>query len=319
MHHFFLRTLPLLALGLAATTTTTAAASQPGVDTTNTGSAEEAADVAATTEPESDHAVAATADPEPVPTPTATAVVVVKRTPDIGRIRHRHRLHIDTDLFAWRRWKEWGDDGNPDNNRLDSLSILGGVPLFGVPGGIVGPVGNVKAGYAYGLTDRVVLGVRLGLGWQRLSASGDEGSAGVFSAAVVPYFEYVFRPGHAVRPYLGARVGVGGSTITGTSGDMNNNGDSTSTVGTIGPTMGASAGLHAFITERVSLDPALTFDYQLIYARSKAGGMSTDFEKQAQSPNVALALGLSVWLGRDRDDDRDEARRRARERRTASR
>lgn len=297
MHNFFLRTLPLLALGLAATTTTTASASEPD-DT-----ASEPDDTAS----EPDDTATAVVDPDPPP----TAVVVVQRTPpELGRIRHRHRLHIDTDLFAWRRWTEWRDDGNDDNNHLDSLSILGGVPLFGVPGGIVGPVGNIKAGYAYGLTDRVVLGFRLGLGWQRLSAPGSDGASGVFSAAMVPYFEYVFRPGQAVRPYFGARFGIGGSTLT------DNSGDARTTVGTIGPTMGASAGLHAFITERVSLDPAITFDYQLTYARSKTADMSTDLEKQARSPNIALALGLSVWLGRDRDDDR---RRRTRARRTASR
>jgi hypothetical protein len=305
MHQFFLRTLPLLALGL--TTTSSASASEPEATATAAESEPEAAATASESEPEATATV--TADPSP----PATAVVVVDRTPELGRIRHRHRLHIDTDLFAWRRWTEWRDDGNDDNNRLDSLSILGGVPLFGVPGGIVGPVGNIKAGYAYGLTDRVVLGVRLGLGWQRLGAPDSDGTSGVFSAAMVPYFEYVFRPGHAVRPYLGARFGVGGSTVTVDSGEAK------STVGTIGPTMGASAGLHAFITERVSLDPAITFDYQLIYARSKTADMSTDFENQARSPNIALALGLSVWLGRDRDDDRDEARRRARARQTASR
>jgi hypothetical protein len=285
MHSFSLRTWPLLALGLAATTTTASAAEPDGTATV-------------------------IVDPNPPP----TAVVVLHKTPpELGRIRHRHRLHIDTDLFAWRRWTEWRDDGDDDNNRLDSLSILGGVPLFGVPGGIVGPVGNVKAGYAYGLTDRVVLGFRLGLGWQRLAAPDSDGASGVFSAAVVPYFEYVFRPGHAVRPYLGARFGIGGSAVT------DNTGDAKSSVSTIGPTMGVNAGLHAFITERVSLDPAITFDYQLIYARSKSAGMSTDFENQARSPNLALALGLSVWLGRDRDDDRDEARRRARARQTAAR
>lgn len=288
MNHLVLRTLPLLALATAATAPVFASAADPDEDVTATVLVD--------------------------PNPPATAVVVLhKKPPELGRIRHRHRLHIDTDLFAWRRWTQWNDDGNDENNKLDSLSILGGVPLFGVPGGILGPVGNVKAGYAYGLTDRVVLGVRLGLGWQRLSASGSDSSSGVFSATFVPYFEYVFRPGHAVRPYLGARVGVGGSAIT------DRNDDEKSSIGTIGPTMGVSAGLHAFITERVSLDPALTFDYQLIYARSKMGGTSTDFEKSARSPNIALALGLSVWLGRDRDDDRDEARRRARARMTAAR
>jgi hypothetical protein len=232
---------------------------------------------------------------DPGPPPSAAVLVTTPPPPpELGRIRHRHRLHIDTDLFAWRRWAGWNDEAS-DDDRVDSLSILGGVPLYGSPGGVGGPTGNVKAGYAYGLTDRVLLGFRLGLGWQRLSSPGTDAASGLFSASFVPYFEFVFRPGRAVRPFLGARVGLIGASV------VDRDGDTSARVGTIGPTMGVLTGLHAFIGERVSLDPGISFDYQLAYARSRTEAASTGFESLARIPNLAVTLGLSVWLGRDRE------------------
>ena len=90
----------------------------------------------------------------------------------------------------------------------------------------------------------------------------------------------------------------------------------------IGPVFGVSGGLHAFVTERVSFDAALSFDYALAFARNKVTGnpdmnmnQKTDFERSARLPNLAFVVGMSVWLGRDRsdrdrrDDDRISTRR----------
>jgi len=75
-------------------------------------------------------------------------------------------------------------------------------------------------------------------------------------------------------------------------------------------------GLHAFLTERVSLDPAVTFDYALVWGRgtvkpTPAGMEAPKWEKSAMVPNLGVMLGLSVWLGRDDDDDRRRRRRRS--------
>lgn len=231
-----------------------------------------------------------------------TPVIVVKDDADNGRIYHRHRLHIDTDAFAWRRVASWSDMDS--ESKLDSFNILGGAPAFGAAGG--GPAGNVTFGYGYGVAERVIIGVRHGVGWQRLKDPDADGHSSVVAYSFVPYFEFVFRPGHNFRPYLGARVGLGGASAT------SSDGESTMRVSTLGPTFGASAGFHAFMTERVSFDAALAFDYALAFGRSKLSGgpveSKTDFERVSRLPNLALVVGISVWLGRDhtRRDRRDD-------------
>lgn len=250
---------------------------------------------------------------------TLVPVAVIHDDADNGRIEGRHRLHIDTDAFAWRRWTSWTGNETDDKARssTDSLSILGGAPMFGVPG--TGPAGNVTFGYGYGIRERLVIGARLGVGWQQFTAPDREKAAKrAVAYNFTPYIELVLRPGFKVRPYLGARVGLGGSSLTDVAGDV------TTRSSTLGPVLGVSGGIHAFVTERVSIDAALSFDYALAYARNKvtnAGSdnmimdQKTDFARTARLPNVALVVGLSVWLGRDhskgdrRDDDRISKRR----------
>jgi len=245
-------------------------------------------------------------EPAAVATVTRTEVAVVpvevvRDDADHGRIEGRHRLHIESDAFSWRRWTAWNDEANGDaaqaRSSTDSLNILGGAPLFGLPGS--GPAGNVTFGYGYGVSERVVLGARLGVGWQQFTdPDSDDAAARAVAYNVMPYFEFVFRPGFKLRPFLGARLGVGGSHFTDVAGDV------TERFSTIGPVFGASAGLHAFLNQRVSFDAALAFDYALAFSRSKVsgGGMDekTDWEKVSRMPNLALVVGLSVWLGRDR-------------------
>lgn len=261
-------------------------------------------------------------DPGVTTTVTRTDVVlvpvaVVRDDADNGRIEGRHRLHIDTDAFAWRRWTSWTGNDSDDKARgsTDSLNILGGAPMFGVPG--TGPAGNVTFGYGYGIRERLIIGARLGLGWQQFTAPDREKAAKrAIAYNFTPYIELVLRPGFKVRPYLGARIGLGGSSLSDVTGDI------TTRNSTIGPVVGVSGGIHAFVTERVSLDAALSFDYALTYARNKVTNAAnnnmdqkTDFARTARLPNLALVVGLSVWLGRDRtskdrrDDDRISSRR----------
>ncbi|MBA3547499.1 MAG: hypothetical protein H0T76_13510 [Nannocystis sp.] len=252
-------------------------------------------------------------DPGAVTTVTRTEVAVVpvevvREEADIGRIEGRHRIHIESDAFSWRRWTPWEKDdmnnaGEQPRSSTDSLNILGGAPVFGVPG--AGPAGNVTFGWGYGIRERVVLGARLGVGWQQFTQPDQEKAANrAVAYNFTPYVEFVFRPGMKVRPYLGARVGLGGSSFAKVMGDV------TQRVSTIGPIFGASAGLHAFLTERVSFDAALAFDYALAFGRTKMTGnnmdQKTDFERTSRMPNVALVVGFSMWLGRDRSERNDD-------------
>jgi hypothetical protein len=250
------------------------------------------------------------------PAGSETTVVteeVVREPIERGRIEGRHRLHIDTSLLSWRRYMPWVEDMmGPKPSAVDTVDFIGGVPALGVPG--LGPTGNFGIGYAYGVTDRIIIGARLGLGFQHMSTTApDRQATGMFGYSVTPYFEFVGRPGHDVRPFINIRVGLGGSV------SASKNGDVTTRTSTIGPMFGVGLGLHAFLTERVSLDPAVTFDYALVWGRGTvkpmpAGMEAPKWEKSAMVPNLGVMLGLSVWLGRDDDDDDDDDRRRRRRR-----
>lgn len=283
-------------LSLALLAPSAARAAQPGE---SRAAADDDAEPGGTTSA----AIVATTDAEGDTTVVAAAVV---RDPvEHGRIAGRHRLHIDADVLSWRRWRSWDEESamDPDGPaRFDSVGLVGGVPLFGAPGG-VGPTGNFALGYGYGVTDSVIVGARLGLGFQHNSTPEDDGAAsGVFAYTLTPYFEYVFRPRTRVRPFLGARIGLGGSVLADRAGEV------TQRVSTIGPTFGAGTGVHAFLTERVSLDAALWFDYALAFSRARTetptpppmGDDATRWQRASLMPNLALVVGLSVWLGRDR-------------------
>lgn len=257
------------------------------------------------------------APPTGTDTTVVTAVTIHEPT-ETGRIEGRHRLHIDTDVFAWRRTMPWRDEMDMDGDgaqdgAVDSINLIGGVPVLGAAG--LGPTGNFGIGYAYGVTERIIVGARLGLGFQHLSTpEPDRAATGLFGYWLTPYFEFVGRPGQRIRPFFGLRLGFGGSIAA------NKTGDTTARTSTIGPLLGLGLGLHAFVTERVSLDPSINLDYALIWSRGTVKteppmGMNmmadTSFQRNAMAPNVSVMLGLSVWLGRDDHSDRDRRRMRS--------
>lgn len=253
---------------------------------------------------------------------TALVASFVVRDPlEHGRILGRHRLTIDTDLFSWQRWMPWTVDpevgeelglfddvlGNVAADRaVDSYGFLGGAPVFGTIG--TGPTGNIGFAYGYGVTDSVILGARLGFGFQRWTTPARDGlSSMALAFSLTPFFEYAFRPGQRVRPFIGARLGVGGA-LARTEDEAN---DVMSRATNLGPTFGASVGVHNFVTERVSLDVMIGADAPLAWRRAQIEtptmSAEQDFTRIAIIPRVSVGLALSVWLGRDRrprDSDR---------------
>lgn len=242
------------------------------------------------------------------------ASFVVRDPLEHGRILGRHRLTIDTDLFSWQRWMPWTVDpevgeelglfddvlGNvAADQAVDAYGFLGGAPIFGTVG--AGPTGNIAFSYGYGVTDRVILGARLGFGFQRWTTPARDGLSSMSLAfSLTPFFEYAFRPGQRVRPFIGARLGVGGA-LARTEDEAN---DAMSRATNLGPTFGASVGVHNFVTERVSLDVMLGADAPLAWRRARVETAGTtaeqDFTRVAIVPRVFVGLALSVWLGRDR-------------------
>lgn len=238
------------------------------------------------------------------------AAFVVRDLIEHGRILGRHRLTLDTDLFAWQRRLPWSDaaedgeglgedvigDGDADA-AIDAFGFLGGAPVFGSVG--AGPTGNIALTYGYGLSESVVLGARVGLGVQRLTTPVDDGLAETLIAYhLTPFFHYAFRSGHRIRPFIGLRAGFGGAVAQRDAPEERKRS------ATIGPTFGANFGVHNFVTERVSLDLMLAGDASLVWRRAhletEALVADQDFARIAVLPRLSLVVGLTVWLGRDR-------------------
>src|SRR5690606_24613486 len=174
--------------------------------------------------------------------------------------------------------------------------------------------GNIGFAYGYGVTDSVILGARAGLGFQRWTTPARAGlSSMALAFSLPPFFQYAFRPGHRARPFTGARLGLGGARAP-TEDEVN---DVMGRGTNLGPTFGASVGVHNFVTERVSLDVMLGADAPLAWRRAQVEtptmSAEQDFTRIAIVPRVSVGLALSVWLGRDsrtRDVDRRDVDRR---------
>jgi hypothetical protein len=208
------------------------------------------------------------------------------------------RVHIDTDFFGFTHFNPQDNDEDDSNTNIvgfgiGRLSLIdGGVQLldrslltFGVGGVILG--------------GRAVVGARVGFvvdGILRGNANDT-----VVGGRLVPYFNYMFNPSGRIRPYIGARFGVGGGSIT-TETDI---GGQVARVraGVIYPLVGAQGGIHVFLVERVSLDAGLSFDYAAPHTRATQlepepppEAPDDDFDKAGDAINVAVTLGLSAWF-----------------------
>jgi Outer membrane protein beta-barrel domain len=106
-------------------------------------------------------------------------------------------------------------------------------------------------GLGYGVTDNWLLGVQL-LGGSATSSLNGGGAADLkqTSYSVLPRVDYTFGLEQALRPYVGATLGLRG---TSTSGAATSKTSSTELV------FGASVGVRAFVSPGFSIDPGVTF------------------------------------------------------------
>ena len=130
-----------------------------------------------------------------------------------GAKDRRLRLHFDSELLggAWvRRATPMPAEGR------DSLSIgvgLGRPSLLDDGSALfTRPIFGLGVGYLF-LGTRALLGAKASL---TLDAYGvdDSGRLVTMGGRVVPYFQWMFRPDHAVRPYVEVRAGIGGLSTT---------------------------------------------------------------------------------------------------------
>lgn len=206
------------------------------------------------------------------------------------------RIHVGTDFFGWTHWNPDGDGPN--------TNVLGfgfGRPTGIDRGGDVIALGLEPSVLSLG-AGGVILGGRAVVGGQLaftvdgiLPEEGD--NVTVIAGRGIPYFNWMFGPFGRWRPFIGLRVGVGGTAFHGQDDET---GDEL-TINTVYPIVGAQGGAHVFIVDAVSVDLGLTFDYAAPHTKSNCEPVDCvggeDFEKAGDWINFAIInVGLSAWF-----------------------
>jgi hypothetical protein len=164
---------------------------------------------------------------------------------------------------------------------------------YGLPGSGLG------FGLGVGLSDNVLLGAQLLLSRSKTSLgdSSDDSTLVQF----LPRVEYVFH-GATSRPFLAAVAGVNHSSATSSSsissGDLTYS-SSTESSGT-GFLFGGSAGVHAFISHSLAIDPAFTvlrISGSQTNKSSFSAGSTVEQGYSTSGYQVLLSIGLSAWIG----------------------
>lgn len=210
----------------------------------------------------------------------------------------RFRVHVDGTVFGFSHTKEWfEDDVDPDEieDVVNSVGLGVGVQNFGV-------------GLGYGITDGLVVGAKLGLGFTHTQNVQDEPIDGpdALNRSIRwlfrPYVEYAFIPGGRFRPFVFVHGGVGGNrSVDATTDAMTGKLINHTLLGTIG----GGGGLHAFIVPQVSVDVFLEVDHYFAQNRARILDENGDpppmtpdpeYLRAYQQTDVSAMLGLSLWL-----------------------
>jgi Outer membrane protein beta-barrel domain len=151
-------------------------------------------------------------------------------------------------------------------------------------------------GLGYGLTDSLLVGTQLQLASTKESSSGD---TTLTQVQFLPRLEYLFE-GSDARPYVAAILGVGhqSTSIPIPGGDP-------VTLSGSQFLFGGSFGVHAFLSDTLSIDPALTFLGASGSQTTTEPGIAFDgaFTPSATEHDsvsgyqIVLSIGLSGWLG----------------------
>lgn len=210
----------------------------------------------------------------------------------------RFRVHVDGTLFGFSHYEEWFED---DVDPMEVEEIQNRVGLG------IGQQ-NFGVGLGYGITDGLVVGAKLGLGFNRVQVVNDDpiDAPDQIGRSLTwmfrPYVEYAFIPGGRFRPFVFVHGGVGGTrTLNTDTGDMAGKIINHTLLGTLG----GGGGLHAFIVPQVSVDVFLEVDHYFAQTRTKIFDENGDpppmspepeYLRAYQQTDVGAMVGLSLWL-----------------------
>ena len=215
-----------------------------------------------------------------------------------SNMQGRFRIHLDGNLFSFRHQREWFE---PDHMPADDIEDVINSVGFGIG------QHNFGLGLGYGITDGLVVGVKLGLGFNHSRAQdrgpglvGPDSINNTTNFVVLPYVEYAFIPGGRFRPFIYVHGGVGGSHFVQTDSDKTG-----AVIGnSVSPVIGGGGGLHIFIIPQVSVDLFGEVDQYFTLTKSKVevnGVIDTtvanDYARDSLLTEFSVLAGLSLWFG----------------------
>jgi hypothetical protein len=212
------------------------------------------------------------------------------------------RLHFDTDAFGFTHYNRDNCNGCTHDQDVDN-SVGFGIGRLTLADSTLNSMG---IGFGYGfLNSRAFLGARFSLVVDG-SNLGEDNKTTNFRAQFQPYFQWMFLPGSWVRPYVEARIGIGGGVIeevffedTGAETRVKRN--------TVYPFGGVGGGVHLFPVDYFSVDLGLNLTMAGDYAKERrvergpGGGevvFDGDLDNQAFVFNLAAMVGVSTYFGR---------------------
>lgn len=204
------------------------------------------------------------------------------------------RLHIDTDALGFTHINRDGGGMNDDADKDNNLGF--GIGRLSLVDGTINALG---IGFGYGFLDtRAIVGARFSLVVDG-SNLGEDAKTTSFRGNFQPYFQWMFLPDSWVRPYVEARVGIGG----GVTADKTNNGGGPETR-TVNNSLyaygGVGGGVHLFPVDYFSVDLGLNLNMAGVYGKGKTTTgdvtMETDWDNQAFVLNLAAMVGFSTWF-----------------------
>lgn len=149
---------------------------------------------------------------------------------------------------------------------------------------------GVGFGLGWGLSDRWIVGAR-GDFVVFPDRAPDGASTMSRGGGVNGFAELLFARARGLRPYVMARAGVGAFASF-----RHDNGEWDSRARrVVVPTVGLGLGAHAFITEDLAFDIAVTVDHRF-NLRARRGQSDVGFELRDGKLLAAIAIGFSRWF-----------------------
>jgi hypothetical protein len=216
----------------------------------------------------------------------ALPILLLAGTASAQQVGGKLKLGLEASVFNFNSQTETPEDA--DEGSTTSVVDFGVASMAGggaMSGSYVGqPPLGVDIGY--GLTDFLLLGGRVAVGFVSLSPEEGDSTSG-FLFSLFPHIDYVLMEGESLRPFFGGQLGI--QTVSTSNGSEHS---------ALQFGFGLEGGVMIFVTEGLSIDPRLNFLFLTGTSESTvdAGGMSMTAESDRTNIILGILMGLAGWM-----------------------